>query len=24
VRTYAGFEEWRKEHPVGGVLEWMP
>ena len=24
VRTYAGFEEWRKEHPVRGVLEWMP
>ena len=24
VRTYAGFEEWRKEHPVGGVQEWMP
>ena len=24
VRTYAGFEEWRKKHPVAGVLEWMP
>ena len=23
VRTYAGFEEWRKKHPVAGVLEWM-
>lgn len=24
VRTYIEFEEWRKDHPVAGVLEWMP
>lgn len=24
VRNYAEFEEWRKSHPVTGVVEWMP
>lgn len=24
VRSYPEFEEWRKQHPVAGVLEWMP
>ena len=24
VRNYAEFEEWRKQHPVTGVVEWMP
>lgn len=24
VRSYAEFEEWRKQHPVAGVVEWMP
>lgn len=24
VRTYAEFEEWRKQHPVVGVVEWLP
>ena len=24
VRTYAEFEEWRKLHPVTGVVEWLP
>lgn len=24
VRTYKGFEDWRKENPLTGVLEWMP
>lgn len=24
IRNYAEFEEWRKMHPVKGVVEWMP
>lgn len=24
VRSYAELEEWRKQHPVAGVVEWMP
>lgn len=24
VRTYTGFTEWRKEHPVNGIVSWMP
>lgn len=24
VRCYTEFEEWRKKHPVTGVVEWMP
>lgn len=24
VRNYADFEEWRRLHPVTGVIEWMP
>lgn len=24
VRDYAQFEEWRRLHPVTGVVEWMP
>lgn len=24
VRSYADFKEWRKLHPVAGVVEWMP
>lgn len=24
VRSYTEFEEWRKLHPVTGVVEWMP
>lgn len=24
VRTWAEFEEWRRLHPVTGVVEWMP
>ena len=24
VRSYPEFEEWRKLHPVVGVVEWMP
>ncbi len=24
VRTYPELEEWRKQHPVTGVVEWMP
>lgn len=24
VRNYAQFEEWRRQHPVTGVIEWMP
>lgn len=24
VRSYPEFEEWRKVHPVAGVVEWMP
>lgn len=24
IRSYAEFEEWRKLHPVTGVVEWMP
>lgn len=24
VRSYAEFKEWRKLHPVAGVVEWMP
>lgn len=24
VRNYAEFEQWRKSHPVTGVVEWMP
>jgi len=24
VRTYSEFIEWRKKHPVTGIVEWMP
>lgn len=24
VRSYHEFEEWRKQHPVSGVIEWIP
>ena len=24
VRNYREFKEWRKQHPVTGVVEWMP
>lgn len=24
VRDYSGFKEWRKQHPITGVVEWMP
>lgn len=24
VRTYAEFEAWRKQHPVVGIVEWLP
>ena len=24
VRNYTEFEEWRKRHPVTGIVEWMP
>ena len=24
IRNYADFQEWRKLHPVTGVVEWMP
>ena len=24
VRSYQDFMEWRKLHPVAGVMEWMP
>jgi hypothetical protein len=24
VRTYSEFMEWRKKHPVTGIVEWMP
>lgn len=24
IRTYADFMEWRKQHPVTGIVEWMP
>lgn len=24
VRSYAEFKEWRKLHPMAGVVEWMP
>lgn len=24
VRTYAELEEWRKNHPVTGIVEWIP
>lgn len=24
VRNYADFEEWRRQHPVTGIIEWMP
>lgn len=24
IRNYADFMEWRKDHPVTGILEWMP
>lgn len=24
VRSYYEFEEWRKQHPVSGVIEWIP
>lgn len=24
VRTYSEFEEWRKQHPVTGIIEWIP
>ena len=24
VRSYAEFEKWRRQHPVSGIIEWMP
>lgn len=24
IRTYADFMEWRQQHPVTGIVEWMP
>lgn len=24
VRDYAGFQEWKREHPGGGIIDWMP
>ena len=24
VRTYAELEDWKKQHPVIGVIEWIP
>lgn len=24
IKTYPEFEQWRKSHPVTGILEWMP
>ena len=24
VRSYSEFEVWRQEHPVTGIVEWMP
>lgn len=24
VRTFEGFENWRRTNPVGGILEWIP
>lgn len=24
VRTFTEFEEWRKCHPIAGIIEWMP
>ena len=24
VRTYAQLTDWRREHPVEGIVEWMP
>lgn len=24
VRDYAAFEAWRRQHPVTGIMEWMP
>ena len=24
VRTYAEYENWRRQHPVTGIVEWMP
>lgn len=24
IRNYTDFMEWRKEHPLSGVLEWLP
>ena len=24
VRSYAAFEAWRKEHPVEGIVSWIP
>ena len=24
VRNYSEFVEWRKQHPVTGIVEWMP
>lgn len=24
VRTYAELEDWKKQHPVTGVIEWIP
>ena len=24
VRSFSGFQEWRKSHPVTGVVEWIP
>lgn len=24
VSTYAGFTEWRRRHPVTGIIEWIP
>ena len=24
VRTYDAFAEWRRTHPLTGIVEWMP
>ena len=24
IRNYAAFQEWRRQHPVTGIVEWLP
>lgn len=24
IRTYGDFTRWRRDHPAGGIIEWMP